>query len=424
MPGSARQQPHFTDQFRFILGLRYTHDEVNSGFYSTAYAGIDPFPGSGLLPPGANDISHSNTSVHTGLQYDLTDAVMAYATFSTGYKGPTISNIAGEARQILPETSRDYEIGLKSEWFDHRLVLNLAGFYEKYHNFQAQIFDTSVTPSVFTLGQCRRLAVKGVGGRVHWPDRSESDGIGRRDLCSQHLHGIHQPMLCRPADFTRAGTGLLSGFRQPCRIPAVAGAALELHIERDLASHPVMDGYSVDANANWVWKSQVYTVVPDPNTIISSYGLLGVNVGLSPDDGTMASRRLCAQPVRPAFLQLGLPELLRSGRLCARPGGRGAPHDGLYRRLQVGGLMEPANRRIFAASFTAIVATAFCFILRALVIDDWGREFALSETQKGELLGVGLWPFSISDRPAQPADRPDRFPRRCSGSPPSVTWWG
>jgi MFS family permease len=58
--------------------------------------------------------------------------------------------------------------------------------------------------------------------------------------------------------------------------------------------------------------------------------------------------------------------------------------------------MESANRRIFAASFAAIVATAFCFILRALVIDDWGREFALSETQKGELLGVGLWPFSIS----------------------------
>lgn len=58
--------------------------------------------------------------------------------------------------------------------------------------------------------------------------------------------------------------------------------------------------------------------------------------------------------------------------------------------------MERANRRIFAASFAAIVATAFCFILRALVIDDWGREFALSETQKGELLGVGLWPFSIS----------------------------
>jgi len=55
-----------------------------------------------------------------------------------------------------------------------------------------------------------------------------------------------------------------------------------------------------------------------------------------------------------------------------------------------------SDSRLFATCFAAIVATSFGFILRALVIDDWGREFALSETQKGELLGVGLWPFSIS----------------------------
>jgi MFS family permease len=51
---------------------------------------------------------------------------------------------------------------------------------------------------------------------------------------------------------------------------------------------------------------------------------------------------------------------------------------------------------LFVTCFAAMVATAFCFVVRSLVIDDWGREFALSETQKGELLGVGLWPFSIS----------------------------
>ena len=54
------------------------------------------------------------------------------------------------------------------------------------------------------------------------------------------------------------------------------------------------------------------------------------------------------------------------------------------------------NGRLFAACFAAIIATAFCFVLRALVIDDWGIAFALTETQKGELLGVGLWPFSIT----------------------------
>lgn len=52
--------------------------------------------------------------------------------------------------------------------------------------------------------------------------------------------------------------------------------------------------------------------------------------------------------------------------------------------------------RFFAVSFAAISATSFCFILRALVVDDWGAQFLLSETQKGELLGVGLWPFAIT----------------------------
>ncbi len=57
---------------------------------------------------------------------------------------------------------------------------------------------------------------------------------------------------------------------------------------------------------------------------------------------------------------------------------------------------RPGSGLLFATCFAAITATSFCFILRALVIDDWGVQFALSETQKGELLGVGLWPFSIT----------------------------
>jgi len=44
----------------------------------------------------------------------------------------------------------------------------------------------------------------------------------------------------------------------------------------------------------------------------------------------------------------------------------------------------------------ALIATAFGFIVRTQVIDDWGVEFNLTETQKGELFGVGLWPFAIS----------------------------
>ena len=51
---------------------------------------------------------------------------------------------------------------------------------------------------------------------------------------------------------------------------------------------------------------------------------------------------------------------------------------------------------LFWACFTALVATAFGFIVRALIIESWGTEFDLTEVQKGEIFGVGLWPFAIS----------------------------
>ena len=53
-------------------------------------------------------------------------------------------------------------------------------------------------------------------------------------------------------------------------------------------------------------------------------------------------------------------------------------------------------KKTFAVCFAALVATSFCFILRAFSIGAWGKEFDLSQTQIGELAGVGLWPFAIS----------------------------
>ena len=54
------------------------------------------------------------------------------------------------------------------------------------------------------------------------------------------------------------------------------------------------------------------------------------------------------------------------------------------------------NKRLFWGCFTAILATAFGFIARVLTAGEWGAEFGLSETQVGEILGAGLWPFAIS----------------------------
>ncbi|MBW3624502.1 MAG: MFS transporter [Armatimonadetes bacterium] len=59
-------------------------------------------------------------------------------------------------------------------------------------------------------------------------------------------------------------------------------------------------------------------------------------------------------------------------------------------------LTETNRRLLFWACFVALVATSFGFIVRAFLIDTWGETFGLTATEKGLILGVGLWPFAIS----------------------------
>ena len=57
---------------------------------------------------------------------------------------------------------------------------------------------------------------------------------------------------------------------------------------------------------------------------------------------------------------------------------------------------EKPDMKLFWACFVALTTTSFGFILRALTLPQWGGEFNLTNTQIGEIAGVGLWPFAIS----------------------------
>ena len=61
-------------------------------------------------------------------------------------------------------------------------------------------------------------------------------------------------------------------------------------------------------------------------------------------------------------------------------------------------LSAPAgsNMKLFWACFIALVATSFIFGVRANIIGDLQAKFNLSEAQKGNINGVGMWPFALS----------------------------
>lgn len=51
---------------------------------------------------------------------------------------------------------------------------------------------------------------------------------------------------------------------------------------------------------------------------------------------------------------------------------------------------------LFWASFLALAAAAFGFVLRVMLPDVWGKEFNITAQEVGQIAGAGLWPIAIT----------------------------
>ena len=160
-------QLNFSDRFRVIAGVRYTVDQldvshirrtaltgpgINGNFDAGVFNGglttTNPVTGVVSFVPGASNgvpfrakVTNDNWSGRAGAQFDISDASMIYATYARGYKGPAFNiffNLTTPGTpSIAPETVDSYEAGLKNTLFGGTLVVNLAAYYAKYRNFQA-----------------------------------------------------------------------------------------------------------------------------------------------------------------------------------------------------------------------------------------------------------------------------------------------
>jgi iron complex outermembrane receptor protein len=107
-------------------------------------------------PLGVNSKSFSDLSLRGGLNYNINDTTMAYFSYSEGFKsGGWTTRLSTPHLSVDPippgtfvnppnalsldfdeETATTYEIGLKSEWLERTLLLNMAGFFSSYDNIQ------------------------------------------------------------------------------------------------------------------------------------------------------------------------------------------------------------------------------------------------------------------------------------------------
>jgi iron complex outermembrane receptor protein len=133
----------FLEDFTLEGGVRYNWERKDFSIFSQSRLRN--------IERGQLDDSTVKTwSAPTGdlsLSYHLSDDATVYAKYSRGWKGGhfnggafTASASQDVTQQILepvePETVDSWEAGLKSFWFDRRLMFNLTGFYYRYKNLQ------------------------------------------------------------------------------------------------------------------------------------------------------------------------------------------------------------------------------------------------------------------------------------------------
>ena len=159
---------HLGDRWRAIAGLRWTEDELS--FDHTYNYSTIPGPGIRNRASGGSDFLYGrnesdNVSGRAGVQFDVTEDFMTYATYSRGYKGPAynvfFNMTANNAAVIDEETADSYELGFKSTLFDSRMILNGAVFSAEYDNFQANNFLFLNGTLITTLTNAGQVSTEG-----------------------------------------------------------------------------------------------------------------------------------------------------------------------------------------------------------------------------------------------------------------------
>jgi len=121
-----------TEALTLTLGGRYTEDEKESRQYGAVNTG-----------PDHPDEDWDEFTPRVGARYEFSDDLMAFATYSKGYRSGgfngRVGNITDATQPYDTETVDNYELGIKSEWLDNRLRVNANVFYMEYDDKQEEL---------------------------------------------------------------------------------------------------------------------------------------------------------------------------------------------------------------------------------------------------------------------------------------------
>lgn len=293
-----------TDALDVLAGLRINREEIRYTFHDLGnritYGDPECSTASPTLPI---ETCNADTSVtgRVGVRYRFSPTVMAFATYSRGYKGlaydltstltvrtpltsgplrgfPVADAVA--ARQpVPPETVDNYELGFKASFFDRRLTWNVTAFDMIFEGFQAQSRDLITNQNILnSIGKVTSRGVETelaavIGDHVTLNASGAYNRARLKDFPNANCYG-----------FQTAAQGCVGGVQdlsgKPLPNAPEWNIALGGQYEVPLAGGD-LHGF-VQANARWQSKV-VFNLLQDPRSVQKAYGTVNLAAGLRGD---------------------------------------------------------------------------------------------------------------------------------------------
>ena len=151
------------DRLTLTGGVRYTHDRRTGVSDTSTY--LTPNVSTSIPFHYNVVVTGDNVSYLGSASYKVSKDVLAYVSYSTGYKGAGLNlNAAvtpGTPLVLQPEKVRNWEVGLKSQFWRRRVTLNLSGFWTELSGLQSNIFPSNGARSYLAnVGNIRSRGVE------------------------------------------------------------------------------------------------------------------------------------------------------------------------------------------------------------------------------------------------------------------------
>ncbi|WP_242125740.1 TonB-dependent receptor [Sphingobium sp. Sx8-8] len=245
------------DNIHLTGGLRWTRDSKHGEL--TMVNNALPINRNGVSGAIPLDASWSRVDPMVNLAIDLTPDVHVYGKWSTGYKSGGANSRSQEYDAFNPETVSIFEVGAKTEFFDHHARFNVAAYAGSYKNIQVDFSRPYETGGVRTTRTTTStINAPGTGG----------------------LHGIEAELTVNPLE----GLTLAASYSyQYVRIPATANPypnaagvlsaiavpIYQTYTPRHSASGSIdyelpMDGFTLRAHLDGNYDSGFYANATDP----------------------------------------------------------------------------------------------------------------------------------------------------------------